>query len=83
MGRRNGSWNRQFVWPREGRKGKEDVGFFGRLTSIVNNTGPDIFIQKKRSTKPIKVDEWANWYEDTRFPLRNPRKFQRIIKFFF
>ncbi|KAK2623510.1 hypothetical protein QTJ16_007064 [Diplocarpon rosae] len=57
----------QFVWPKEGYKGREPRGFWGRLNDITTGKGPDIFLQEKGSKTPIKPDEWQNW--DT---YRNP-----------
>lgn len=51
----------KFVWPKEGDRGRKKRGFFGGLNDILNGKGPDIFIQKAKSQKAIKVDRWANW----------------------
>lgn len=55
------AWDKQFVWPREGRKGKTPRSWWGGLMSIMTNTGPDIFITRKNDTTPIKPDHWGNW----------------------
>ncbi|CAL3971511.1 unnamed protein product [Diplocarpon coronariae] len=58
----------KFVWPKEGYKGGETRGFWGRLNDIITGKGPDIFLQEKRSKIPIKPDEWQNW-DSYRNPL--------------
>lgn len=53
----------KFVWPKDGYKGRSGPrGFFGRLNDIMTCRGPDIFIQRKKSTTPIKPDFWGNWF---------------------
>lgn len=55
--------NLQFVWPKDGPKGKSGHrGFWGRFNNVVTNRGPDIFLQRKGDKNPIKPDEWGNWY---------------------
>ncbi|EPE28312.1 hypothetical protein GLAREA_09432 [Glarea lozoyensis ATCC 20868] len=52
----------QFVWPKDGPKGRNDHGgFFGRMGDVLTNRGPDIFIQRKKSKTPIAPEEWGNW----------------------
>ncbi|KAK0124795.1 hypothetical protein ONS96_008676 [Cadophora gregata f. sp. sojae] len=53
--------NLQFVWPKDGPKGRGRRGFWGRLNNIRTGKGPDIFLQRKGSTEPIMPDEWQNW----------------------
>ncbi|CAG8961711.1 hypothetical protein HYFRA_00006251 [Hymenoscyphus fraxineus] len=54
--------NFQFVWPKDGPKGKSGHrGFFGRLNNVITNRGPDVFLQRKGDKTPIKPDEWGNW----------------------
>ncbi|TAQ84832.1 hypothetical protein B7494_g6858 [Chlorociboria aeruginascens] len=49
----------QFVWPKDGRKGRDRRGWFGRLDDIVKGKGPDIFIQRHGS-RPIRPEQWGN-----------------------
>ncbi|KAH7417799.1 hypothetical protein BKA64DRAFT_738357 [Cadophora sp. MPI-SDFR-AT-0126] len=53
--------NLQFVWPKDGYKGRERRGFWGRLNNIRTGKGPDIFLQPKGSNEPIMQDQWQNW----------------------
>ena len=55
------SWDFKFIWPKDGVKGKEHRGFFGRLNNIVTGRGPDIFLDRASSKTPIKPDLWGNW----------------------
>lgn len=55
------AWNKQFVWPREGPKGRRPRSFLSGFMDILANRGPDIFIQPKGDTTPIKTDIWSNW----------------------
>jgi hypothetical protein len=48
----------QFVWPKD-RIGKR--GFLGGFWDIARGKGPDMFIQKEGSSRPIKADQWGNW----------------------
>ena len=59
---RKRAWNYQYVWPKDGVKGKEPRGFFGRMNDILTGRGPDMFVDKGGSRTPIKLDEWSNWY---------------------
>jgi hypothetical protein len=52
----------KYVWPKDGPKGRGRRGFFGRLNDILTGRGPDIFLDKESSTRPIKADHWGNWY---------------------
>lgn len=53
----------QFVWPKDGPKGRNGHrGFFRGLGDILTNRGPDIFLQRQGSCTPITQDWWANWY---------------------
>jgi len=54
--------NFQFVWPKDGYKGRDKRGFWGRLNNILTDRGPDVFLQRKGSSTPIKPDWWGNWY---------------------
>lgn len=57
-----GKKNLQFVWPKDGYKGRSgNRGFFGGLNDIMAGTGPDIFLQRKKSRTAIKPDFWGNW----------------------
>ncbi|PVH73454.1 hypothetical protein DL98DRAFT_469279 [Cadophora sp. DSE1049] len=76
--------NLQFVWPKDGPKGRGHRGFWGRLSNIVTGKGPDVFLQHKGSTDPITQDEWSNWdsyafHDAHRAEERNPvsRGFER------
>ncbi|OBU00318.2 hypothetical protein VE01_01509 [Pseudogymnoascus verrucosus] len=71
------AWDKQFVWPREGRKGKTPRGWWGGLMSIMTNTGPDIFITRKNDTTPIKPDHWGNWdsYDSPEAQARERRNY--------
>ncbi|KAM3086245.1 hypothetical protein ACMFMG_000382 [Clarireedia jacksonii] len=51
----------QFVWPKDGHRGRGHRGFFGRLNNVVTNRGPDIFIQRQGSKTAILPDVWGNW----------------------
>lgn len=52
----------QFVWPKDGPEGKSGRrGFWGRLDDIRTGKGPDVFLQKQGSIKPIGVEQWGNW----------------------
>ncbi|KAG4413050.1 hypothetical protein IFR04_013814 [Cadophora malorum] len=51
----------QFVWPKDGPKGRGHRGFWGRLNNIKSGQGPDIFLQRRGSREPIKPDQWQNW----------------------
>ncbi|TVY24312.1 hypothetical protein LHYA1_G007927 [Lachnellula hyalina] len=52
----------QFVWPKDGPKGRSGHrGFFGRMNNVLTNRGPDIFLQRKGSSTPISPDCWSNW----------------------
>ncbi|KAG9232860.1 hypothetical protein BJ875DRAFT_64920 [Amylocarpus encephaloides] len=52
----------QFVWPKDGPKGKSGHrGFFGRLNNVLTNRGPDVFLQRSGSGEPIRPEEWGNW----------------------
>ncbi|KAB8297650.1 hypothetical protein EYC80_001458 [Monilinia laxa] len=51
--------NLQFIWPKDGPKGREHRGFWGRLNNIVTNRGPDIYVGKQGSR--IRPDRWQNW----------------------
>ncbi|KAH8679057.1 hypothetical protein BGZ60DRAFT_525785 [Tricladium varicosporioides] len=52
----------QFVWPKDGPQGRSGHrGFFGRLNNIVTNRGPDVFLQRKGSKRPIPTEVWGNW----------------------
>ncbi|KAH6718216.1 hypothetical protein BKA61DRAFT_599224 [Leptodontidium sp. MPI-SDFR-AT-0119] len=53
--------NLQFVWPKDGPKGRGHRGFWGRLDNIITGKGPDVFLQHKGSKQPITRDEWQNW----------------------
>jgi len=48
----------QFVWPKD-KVGKR--GFLGGFWDIARGKGPDMFIQKEGSSRPIKADQWGNW----------------------
>ena len=57
-----GKKNLQFVWPKDGYKGRSgNRGFFGGLSDIMVGRGPDIFLQKKGSRTAIRPDFWGNW----------------------
>ncbi|KFX98217.1 hypothetical protein V490_02414 [Pseudogymnoascus sp. VKM F-3557] len=75
LGGRRSAWDKQFVWPREGRKGKTPRSWWGGLMSIMTNTGPDIFITRKNDSTPIKPDHWGNWdsYDSPEAQLRERR----------
>ncbi|KAH8593484.1 hypothetical protein B0O99DRAFT_714726 [Bisporella sp. PMI_857] len=65
--------NLQFVWPKEGPKGKGGHrGFWGRLDNILTGKGPDVFIQAKGSRESIPLDWWSNWdsYHDFEYQAR-------------
>ncbi|KAF7945592.1 uncharacterized protein EAE97_004630 [Botrytis byssoidea] len=51
--------NLQFIWPKDGPKGRGHRGFLGRLNNVVTNKGPDIFVGKQGSR--ISPDRWQNW----------------------
>ncbi|KAL2066045.1 hypothetical protein VTL71DRAFT_2116 [Oculimacula yallundae] len=51
----------QFVWQKDGIKGRGHRGFWGRLENIVTGKGPDVFVQHKGSKVPIIRDRWQNW----------------------
>ncbi|KAG9245791.1 hypothetical protein BJ878DRAFT_533657 [Calycina marina] len=52
----------QFVWPKDGPKGRSGHrGFWGRMNNIVTNRGPDVFIQRQGSRTGIRPDWWGNW----------------------
>jgi hypothetical protein len=52
----------QFVWPKDGPKGRSGHrGFFGRMNNVLTNRGPDVFLQKKGSSDPILPEHWGNW----------------------
>jgi hypothetical protein len=51
----------KFVWPKDGPKGKQHRGFWGRLDNILTGKGPDIFLDKAGSNTSIKPDLWGNW----------------------
>ena len=52
----------QFVWPKDGHKGRSGHrGFFGGLNDIITGRGPDIFLQRKGSRTGIRPDFWGNW----------------------
>ncbi|KAH7309303.1 hypothetical protein BKA65DRAFT_543517 [Rhexocercosporidium sp. MPI-PUGE-AT-0058] len=53
--------NLQFVWPKDGHRGRGHRGFWGRLNNIATGKGPDVFIQRKGSKEPIMQDQWQNW----------------------
>lgn len=55
------AWDKQFVWPRDGKKGKAPRSWWRGLRDIMTNTGPDIFVARKNDTTPIKPDQWGNW----------------------
>jgi len=50
------------IWPREGKNGKKPRGFFAGLKDCMTNKGPDIYVQKGLSKKPLRVGEWSNWW---------------------
>ena len=55
------AWDKQFVWPREGQKGRRPRGFMSGFIDILTNKGPDIYITPKGDRTPIPVDQWGNW----------------------
>lgn len=66
--------NLQFVWPKDGERGKNGPGgFWGRLGDILTDKGPDVFLQKKGSKTPIKPDRWGNWYMSLRYSVLNAK----------
>jgi hypothetical protein len=52
----------QFVWPKDGSKGKSGHrGFFGGLSDIMTNRGPDMFLQRRGKRTAIRPEFWGNW----------------------
>lgn len=50
----------QWVWPKDGRQGRRPRGFYGGLRDIIQNKGPDMFLQEK-GNGAIPLDHWSNW----------------------
>jgi hypothetical protein len=61
LGGRREAWDKQFVWPREGPKGRARRSWWGGFIDILSNKGPDMFITRKNDNTPIKPDQWGNW----------------------
>lgn len=63
MSRRNRS-DLKFVWPKDvghNRNGKTPRSTWSGFKDILSGKGPDMFIQRKGSRSPIKLDRWSNW----------------------
>jgi hypothetical protein len=51
----------QMVWPKDGRKGGRHRGFFRGFNDILTGKGPDMFVQRYKSSAPITPERWGNW----------------------
>ncbi|KAE9371420.1 hypothetical protein N431DRAFT_545678 [Stipitochalara longipes BDJ] len=62
----------QMVWPKDGPKGSRRRGFFHGFNDILTGKGPDMFLQRHKSSTPINPERWGNWdsYHDVRSHFR-------------
>ncbi|KAN0096382.1 hypothetical protein V8E51_015187 [Hyaloscypha variabilis] len=51
----------QMVWPKDGPKGSRHRGFFHGFKDILTGKGPDMFVQRYKSSAPITPERWGNW----------------------